>query len=550
MNGENARLDVEPGSVWEDLLVAYNRARLFIAVAATMSGIVVGTINGWPRGPAVVIGSAAVAIHSAFLRRHPPRPAYELLAVDAVVIAAATFAIGLASVSMLSLGFLLVAAAILEQGRRMVALWIADTVLIAGAHLLSNLTLADYAPSQARLTDRVGIVFFAGATVALATGLSSRLRRTDSERRAIQEAIASRERRHASLLARSSDGIAMVDDQLRLTHLGVQNEDLTGYPPAQRLGRSLLELVLEDDRHLIVDAHRQVQSDPAAVGRFQARLRRRDGEIRVMDGVITNGMDNPDLRGYVLNFHDVTAETTARKELEAANRKLEALIRSKDEFVASVSHELRTPLTAVVGMAELISDSARDFTEDELGEFQTILVGQARQTAAIVEDLLVAARADIGQVTIRAVPCPVRDVVEAVVRMSRRPAEVVLDSESELMVNADLVRFQQIIRNLLSNAERHGGSQIWVQVVRDAAMIRIRVADDGPGVPEEMAERIFEPYQRAYQSLTLPSSIGLGLSVSRILARLMGGDLIYRREEPRTVFELTLPAVDLVATAI
>ncbi len=537
-------------SVWTDLLAAYNRARLYIAVAATISGIVVGTINGWPRGPAVVIGSAGIALHSAVLRRRQLRPAYELLAVDAVVIAASTFAIGLLSVSLLSLGFLLVAAGILEHGRRMITLWVMDVVLIAGAHLISNLTLQDYSPTQADLTERVGIVFFAGATVALATGLSNRLRRSDAERRAVHEAIASRERRYVSLLARSSDGIAMVDEDLKITHLGVQNEELTGYGPADRIGASLLDLVVEDDRPKVIQAHQLARTDPTGVTRFQARIRRRDGEVRVMDGVITNGTDNPDLRGYVLNFHDVTDESKARAELEAANRKLEDLIRSKDEFVASVSHELRTPLTAVVGMAELISDSARDFSDDELGEFQTILVGQARQTAAIVEDLLVAARADIGQVTIRAIPCNVRQTIDTVVKMSNRPTEVVVNASNDLTACADLVRFQQIIRNLLSNAERHGGSQIWVHVARDAETIRIRVEDDGPGVPEDLSERIFEPYQRAYESLTLPSSIGLGLSVSRILARLMGGDLIYRREEPRTIFELTLPAVDVVAAAI
>jgi signal transduction histidine kinase len=105
------------------------------------------------------------------------------------------------------------------------------------------------------------------------------------------------------------------------------------------------------------------------------------------------------------------------------------------------------------------------------------------------------------------------------------------------------VRLRQILRNLVSNAIRYGGDHIDVGVARANGHIHITVEDDGAGIPEGQWEQVFEPYARAHDRAEQPSSVGLGLTVSRKLARLMGGDLAYRHEGG-SVFDLSLPAAD------
>ena len=100
---------------------------------------------------------------------------------------------------------------------------------------------------------------------------------------------------------------------------------------------------------------------------------------------------------------------------------------------------------------------------------------------------------------------------------------------------------RQIVRNLVTNAQRYGGDTIRVELSRGADRAILRVCDDGPGVPEGGRQRIFEPYASAHSDNPHSGSIGLGLAVSRELARLMDGDLTYRYQDNESVFELTLP---------
>jgi signal transduction histidine kinase len=113
----------------------------------------------------------------------------------------------------------------------------------------------------------------------------------------------------------------------------------------------------------------------------------------------------------------------------------------------------------------------------------------------------------------------------------------------------DPLRFRQIVRNLLTNARRYGGANVTIRAGVDRAGIYVQVIDDGPGVPAGDRERIFQPYVRAAADSALPGSIGLGLPVSRRLARLMGGDLVYRHDAG-SIFEIRLPGTTRSAIAV
>jgi signal transduction histidine kinase len=235
-------------------------------------------------------------------------------------------------------------------------------------------------------------------------------------------------------------------------------------------------------------------------------------------------------------------------EREAAREGLVELAQAKDRFIAAVSHELRTPLAAVVGFAAEMASGLDDRTPGEIAEMASHIYTQSLEVSHLVDDLLTAERAASGNLTVTPGEIHLldecRDVVESTI------AETMIEvTGSEVVAHADSLRTRQILRNLLTNATRYGGDAIKVEVSGRGGSARIVVKDNGAGVKGIDADRIFDPYYRSGAATAKPDSVGLGLSVARQLARLMQGDLVYRRVAGWTEFELSLPMVDDPALA-
>ncbi len=233
--------------------------------------------------------------------------------------------------------------------------------------------------------------------------------------------------------------------------------------------------------------------------------------------------------------------------LREANHQLEALIRSKDEFVATVSHEVKTPLTVVLGFADEMRDELSARGDADLAELAELVGDQGREITNIIEDLLVAARADVGTLTVVPELIDLGDQVRTVVRGCACAKEVrdaiTLEVEPS-QAFADPTRVRQIIRNLLTNAIRYGGERIFVIVRSGEGRATVCVCDDGQGIREDERPLVFEAYRQGHTDTPVSGSVGLGLSVSRHLAQLMGGDLAYTYENGISTFELSLPALE------
>lgn len=233
----------------------------------------------------------------------------------------------------------------------------------------------------------------------------------------------------------------------------------------------------------------------------------------------------------------IIRDITDRKRVE---EQLQALVRSKDEFVAAVSHELRTPLTTVVGLASELRDRGNDFSPEERSEFVRLIADQSREMAELVDDLLAAAQADVGLL----------DVELMFVDLAREASEVAavwpegkvhIKAENQVIVLADPFRVRQVVRNLVTNAVRYGGDTIEILVGADGDVGSLRVCDNGGGIPEDQWELVFDPYFRAHHREGQPASLGLGLTIGRMLAWLMNGELDYVYADGWSVFELSLP---------
>jgi signal transduction histidine kinase len=234
-------------------------------------------------------------------------------------------------------------------------------------------------------------------------------------------------------------------------------------------------------------------------------------------------------------------------ELSEANERLEGLMRSKDQFVATVSHEVRNPLTVVLGFADELRDTLWTTGDSENAELAELIGDQSREINNIIEDLLVAARSEVGKMTI--VPAMVDLAVEArtVVRgcvCAKDVRDAIHLDVEPAFVSADPSRVRQIIRNLLTNAIRYGGEELSVVVRSEDGHATVCVCDNGKGIPPEQREDVFQAYEQGTTDTPVSGSVGLGLNVSRKLARMMGGDLTYRYEAGISTFALTLAAGD------
>jgi signal transduction histidine kinase len=238
--------------------------------------------------------------------------------------------------------------------------------------------------------------------------------------------------------------------------------------------------------------------------------------------------------GVLITGFDVT-------EREAARTGLEHLLSTKNEFVASISHELRTPLTAILGFAEELRRVP--FLPDNADMFAGMIAGQSSDMAAIIEDLLVAARADLGIVNVVLEPTDLRQEALAVAAsLADRIDSEVMVRGTQTMAMADPIRVRQIVRNLITNADRYGRVPFELWCGNEGRWAVIEMRDAGPPIPDERRSSMFFPYESHGGMPGRTSAIGLGLSVSRKLAELMGGTLSYRHDGVWSIFRLATPA--------
>jgi signal transduction histidine kinase len=224
-------------------------------------------------------------------------------------------------------------------------------------------------------------------------------------------------------------------------------------------------------------------------------------------------------------------EMAAQLELEASQR--ERLDRLKDEFVLTASHELRSPLTSVQGFAELLI-LERDTLTPKQVETVEIILDNCRHLVRLVNDLLDLTRSDAGNLAIEMRPTDLAPLIDDVVRTMRAQTEASRQALSEQIepglppaaVEPDRIR--QILVNLITNAHEYSpeGANIGVTARVAGAELEIAVIDDGPGIPAEQLDQIFERFTRGDAGLTQRvGGTGLGLAIAKSLVELHGGTI-------------------------
>ena len=296
-----------------------------------------------------------------------------------------------------------------------------------------------------------------------------------------------------------------------------------GAEPALRL------FAEEAKRRGIADAERLVP-DAALVQHVETQLAGAIGSASaraVMASVVEE---------EALGADDILRMLDEASQVRALNRQLESLDRLKDDFMSSVTHELRTPLTSIRAFAELMRDDPQMETEQRQ-QFLGLVVAEAERLSRLVNQVLDMAKIESGHAQWAHEAIDLRELIAHAVQTTaeafrERGASVsVQQPERVPTLHADRDRLLQVLINLLSNAAKFvpvGEGRVTVTLAADARAARIEVQDNGPGVPFEQQQLVFEKFRQGGDASNRPQGTGLGLPISRQIVEHFGGRMWLR----------------------
>ena len=325
------------------------------------------------------------------------------------------------------------------------------------------------------------------------------------------------------------EGLLLLDRSRRIYLANRAFKNLFGIKTELR-GKTIMEALRVHELAALVE---RVESD-GQVFDYELKLPELSERwLQVNAAAISNSAGERE--GTILVFHDLT--------------RLKQLERTREEFVANVSHELRTPLSLIKGYVETLLDGAKNNPEVATKFLQTI-ERNARRLDLLIQDLLAISALESGRVKLNVQPVLMPAAVEEVFsnlkeRAAARNVKLV-NALPDLTAGADPDRLQQVLANLLDNAVKYGrdGGTVTVSGRQtEDGLVEIAVQDDGPGIPAEALERVFERFYRVDKGRSREQGgTGLGLAIVKHIVQSHGGKVWVKSEPGKgATFCFTLP---------
>jgi hypothetical protein len=413
---------------------------------------------------------------------------------------------------------------------------------IPSAAIIFSLTIAgSLAMAAFRLGGTLGTAF---AFMALAYGFMMTVMILIVHRSAVERAVdahgLARQREIISLLLKdfergASDWLWETDAKGKLVYFSNRFADLLKRDAERLRGATLRQAASANANQIGWQALDQAMADGDSIVDLQ--LEAAHGHATHWWRVSARPLTGP--TGAIIGYRgvgkDVTQERAAQDQLLLAKEEAERSSAAKSHFLAIMSHELKTPLNAITGFAQMLADAPelKQSAPKHAGYARTILES-SRHLRVLIDDVLDVTRIERGTLTIAEQEADMAEIAEIAVKMCREAAAasdvgVFAELPSGIGFTGDITRLKQVIINLVTNAIKFSptGAQVTVSVERRPDdSLAIAVADRGCGIAEADLERIFEPFVQADSGMGRRfGGIGLGLSISRKIAQLHGGDI-------------------------
>jgi PAS domain S-box-containing protein len=345
-----------------------------------------------------------------------------------------------------------------------------------------------------------------------------------------------------SVLELAPDGLMVVDTKGIIRLANARCEELFGHTREELIGQSVEGLVPADVRPRHPELRERFHRSPAAremgAGKELRGLRKDGSEFPVEIGLSPLPARGSEGAQVAVSIRDVTERKEQERALKLSKAKAEEATATKSIFLANMSHEIRTPMNAILNMTGLALEADLPAKPQQ---FISVAHSSARNLLGILNDILDFSKIEADKLELEQAPFSLREILEEVTETFR---SVVIQKHVELVTHAlptlpdrlrgDALRFRQVLTNLVSNAFKftEKGEVLLraepVDRTADEVALRISVRDTGIGIPEAQQARLFQSFTQADSSTTRKyGGTGLGLVISRRLARLMGGDLTF-----------------------
>jgi PAS domain S-box-containing protein len=273
-----------------------------------------------------------------------------------------------------------------------------------------------------------------------------------------------------------------------------------------------------------------------------------DGRLLSITGRPLRGEDGT-LKGGVVVLHDITLQKRAEETLVRAKEEAELSTKFKDQFLSTMSHELRTPLNAVLGFSDLLADERYGPLNDRQQRYVSHIHAGGKHLLKLINDILDLSKIEAGRMELTredvTVASAFAEVISALYPLAEKKSQALVQQvDLNLRVRADAMRFKQVLMNLVGNAIKftpeRGRIELAARKVDDR--VKIEVRDDGPGIPAEQQQRIFEAFVRLTEKGSATEGTGLGLAITSRLVELHGSKLeIESKPGEGTCFYFSLP---------
>jgi len=366
------------------------------------------------------------------------------------------------------------------------------------------------------------------------------------------------EERFREIAENSFDIIVTIDPEGVIRYISPSVKDILGDDPEDVMGNHYYDFLPDsftDERISQIDETLESVRDGEEIRGLQLELVRRDGSPVIVEINATPIMEEGEMVEVEAIVRDITERVRTRRRLEEQNRQLRKLDEMKDQFIAMATHELKTPLTSIKGYVDYIQSGSAGEVPERIKELLDVIQRNTKRLDTLTNDLLDQQRLESGEMDVEKEPIDLTSLVEEVAEESepmfedkRQHLELSLPDELS-KIEADRSRISQVLINLLSNASRFSPeySTVWLEVSEREDSVMVSVKDEGIGLSEVDMEKLFKPFPQVDRPTVTEKSSGLGLSISKGIVDLHGGE-IWAESEGRgegSTFRFTLPKPDV-----